>query len=83
MGNSQQEDVTGLLAAWKSGSDEALDDLIPIVYAELRRLAGQQLRRERPDHSLEVLSLSVASVKRDWSVAKPWLRRALEGADPP
>ncbi len=192
MENSQQEDVTGLLAAWKSGSDEALDDLIPIVYAELRRLAGQQLRRERPDHSLqptaltheaflrlfgtrqiswqnrahffavasqlmrrilveharkrgaakrgglatrvaldeanapaespdvdiialhealselekidprqsrivelkyfgglnteeaaEVLSLSTATVKRDWSVAKLWLRRALESPDPP
>ncbi len=192
MGDSRPGDVTGLLVAWKNGSPEALDELIPIVYAELRQLARHQLRGERPDHSLqptaltheaflrlfgtrqvswqnrahffavasqlmrrilveharkrgaakrgglvtrvaldeanapaespdvdvialhealselekidprqsrivelkyfgglnneetaEVLSLSLATVKRDWSVAKLWLRRALEGAEPP
>jgi RNA polymerase sigma factor (TIGR02999 family) len=192
MNDSRKGEVTGLLVAWKNGSPEALDELIPIVYSELRRLASRELRGERRDHSLqptaltheafirlfgarriswqnrahffavasqlmrrvlveharnrraakrggaptrvvlneatqpaeaadvdvialhdalnelekvdsrqsrivelkyfgglkneetaEVLSISPATVKRDWSVAKLWLRRALEGADPP
>ena len=192
MDDSKQGEVTGLLVAWKNGSPEALDELIPIVYGELRNLARHQLRGERPDHSLqptaltheaflrlfgtrqvswqnrahffavasqlmrrilveharkrgaakragsatrvildeaqtpaesvevdvialhealtkleevdprqsrivelkyfgglnneetaEVLSISLATVKRDWSVARLWLRRALDGADPP
>ena len=44
METSRQGDVTGLLVAWKNGSPEALDELIPIVYAELRNLARLQLR---------------------------------------
>ncbi len=46
-------DVTGLLTAWKDGNSEALDELIPIVYTELRRLARQQLGGERRNHSLQ------------------------------
>ena len=191
MVDSKPGEVTGLLVAWKNGSPEALDELIPIVYSELRQLARHQLRGERSDHSLqptaltheaflrlfgtrqiswqnrahffavasqlmrrvlveharkrraskragsatrvildeartpaepvdvdvialhealtelekvdprqsrivelkyfgglnneetaEVLSVSLATVKRDWSVARLWLRRALDGADP-
>lgn len=58
MDTSSQGDVTGLLVAWKNGSPEALDELIPIVYAELRKLARQQLRGERPDHSLQPTTLT-------------------------
>ena len=58
METSRQGDVTGLLVAWKNGSPEALDELIPIVYAELRNLARQQLRGERPDHSLQPTALT-------------------------
>jgi RNA polymerase sigma factor (TIGR02999 family) len=58
MSSFQPDDVTGLLAAWRGGRDEALDDLIPVVYGELRRLARQQLRRERPDHSLQPTALT-------------------------
>ena len=58
MDTSRQGDVTGLLVAWKNGSPEALDELIPIVYAELRKLARQQLRGERPDHSLQPTALT-------------------------
>ena len=50
--------MTGLLVAWKNGSSEALDDLVPIVYSELRKLARQQLRGERPDHSLQPTTLT-------------------------
>lgn len=49
--------VTALLLRWRSGSPEALEELIPLVYAELRRLAGRQLRGERPDHALQATAL--------------------------
>jgi RNA polymerase sigma factor (TIGR02999 family) len=58
MDTTRQGDVTGLLVAWRNGSSEALDELIPIVYGELRRVAGQQLRGERPDHSLQPTALT-------------------------
>ena len=51
-------DVTGLLTAWKDGNSEALDELIPIVYTELRRLARQQLGGERRNHSLQPTALT-------------------------
>lgn len=44
--------VTELLAAWRGGDREALERLMPMVYAELRRLARQRLARERKDHTL-------------------------------
>lgn len=43
--------MTVLLRAWRAGDRGALDDLIPIVYAELHRLAGTFLRGERPGHT--------------------------------
>jgi RNA polymerase sigma factor (TIGR02999 family) len=46
-------DVTGLLRAWSGGRREALDDLVPLVYAELRRLSHHYLRRRPPEASLE------------------------------
>jgi RNA polymerase sigma-70 factor, ECF subfamily len=51
------QDVTLLLRAWASGSQPALDELTPLVYAELRRLAGSYLRREEPGHTLEPTAL--------------------------
>ena len=53
-----KHDVTELLAAWKDGSDEALEQLTPIVYSEIRALAGRQLRGERIDHSLQPTALT-------------------------
>ena len=41
-----------LLRRWRAGDAEALDELLPIVYAELRRLAARHLQRERPGHTL-------------------------------
>jgi len=49
--------VTRLLAEWAGGSDAALEMLIPIVYAELRRMAARYLRRERPGHTLDTVAL--------------------------
>ncbi len=50
-------DVTSLLQAWGDGDRAALDVLMPVVYAELHRLAGAHLRRERPDHTLQATAL--------------------------
>ncbi len=46
-----------LLERWRGGESEALEALVAVVYDELRRLAGRQLRRERIDHTLQPTSL--------------------------
>lgn len=50
-------DVTQLLLKWSDGDQEALDQLMPLVYTELRRLADRYLRRERPGHTLQATAL--------------------------
>ena len=50
-------EVTRLLQAWREGDRNALDALLPLVYKELRRLAHFQLRKERPDHTLQSAAL--------------------------
>lgn len=50
-------DVTRLLREWKQGSASALEALIPMVDAELRRLAGGYMRNERPGHTLQPTAL--------------------------
>jgi RNA polymerase sigma factor (TIGR02999 family) len=52
-----KSDVTLLLANWSRGDRAALDQLLPLIYAELRRVAARQLRRERPDHTLQPTAL--------------------------
>lgn len=51
------EDVTQLLIKWGEGDQKALDDLMPLVYSELRRLARSYLRRERAGHTLQPTAL--------------------------
>src|SRR5690242_853271 len=46
-------DITGLLSAWGNGDEQALNQLIPAVYPELRRIARHHLGRASRDHSLE------------------------------
>jgi len=50
-------EVSGLLRAWGDGDRRALDQLTPIVYEELRRLASHYMRGERPGHSLQATAL--------------------------
>ncbi|MGE0131630.1 MAG: sigma-70 family RNA polymerase sigma factor [Blastocatellales bacterium] len=50
-------DVTQLLIAWSDGDSEALEQLMPMVYRELKRQAEKRLRRERPGHTLEPTAL--------------------------
>ncbi len=49
--------VTELLHSWKQGDEQALQDLVPLVYKELRRLAHYHLQSERPDHTLQSTAL--------------------------
>lgn len=50
-------DVTGLLVAWSEGDSSALDALLPVVYAELKRQARRALRREATGHTLQPTAL--------------------------
>lgn len=50
-------DVTTLLDDWGRGDRQALDRLLPLVYAELRRIAARQLRHERAGHTLQATAL--------------------------
>jgi len=49
--------VTMLLGRWRGGDREALDLLVPLVYDELRRIAQNYLRNERPGHTLQSTAL--------------------------
>jgi RNA polymerase sigma factor (TIGR02999 family) len=49
--------VSELLAKWRAGDEESLQRLLPLVYNELRRLAHNYLRKERPDHTLQSTAL--------------------------
>lgn len=51
------EGVTNLLLDWGGGDEQALDAMLPLVYDELRRLAGHYMRSERPDHTLQPTAL--------------------------
>lgn len=55
MGDAHE--VTELLSALTRGDEDAGAKLIPVVYNELRRLAGSYMRRERPDHTLQATAL--------------------------
>ncbi|HEX5071127.1 MAG TPA: sigma-70 family RNA polymerase sigma factor [Vicinamibacterales bacterium] len=50
-------DVTELLLRWNAGDSQALDALTPILYKDLKRLAGDLLKRERPGHTLSATAL--------------------------
>lgn len=50
-------DVTVLLARWREGDEAALEELVPVVYGELRALAARYLRGERGGHTLQPTSL--------------------------
>jgi len=49
--------ITQLLIAWSDGRREALDDLMPMVYADLRRMAAGHMRREAAGHALQPTAL--------------------------
>ena len=52
-----EHEITQLLAEWRDGNQAALDDLYPLVYAELHRLARRYMSRERKGHTLQTTAL--------------------------
>jgi RNA polymerase sigma factor (TIGR02999 family) len=54
---SSPHEVTQLLVAWGNGDETARDQLMPLVYAELHRLAHHHMNRERPGHTLQTSAL--------------------------
>jgi RNA polymerase sigma factor (TIGR02999 family) len=57
MGSASAERVNELLHSWGRGDPTAREELIPLVYAELRRIARRYLWKERPDHSFQSVDL--------------------------
>jgi RNA polymerase sigma factor (TIGR02999 family) len=53
----EARDITQLLREWKEGQPGAFEQLIPLVYPDLKRIAYGYLIRERPDHTLEATAL--------------------------
>ena len=53
----QPSQVTALLVAWRKGDEAALDALVPLVHAELRRIAGRCIARERVGQTLQATAL--------------------------
>ena len=54
---SKPGEITALLVSWSGGDGRALENLTPLVYRELRRIAAAYLRRERRDHTLQPTAL--------------------------
>jgi RNA polymerase sigma-70 factor, ECF subfamily len=55
--STERESVTRLLQQWGGGNKEALDQLVPVVYDQLHRLASKCLRSEKPNHTLRATAL--------------------------
>jgi RNA polymerase sigma factor (TIGR02999 family) len=70
------QEVTQLLVKLSDGDRSALDDLLPLVYDELRRLADRYLRRERSDHTLQATALVNEAYLRLVDQNVPWQNRA-------
>ena len=51
------KEVTRLLRAWRDGDQTALDELMPLIYGELKRIAAHYLRREQRGHLLQTTAL--------------------------
>jgi RNA polymerase sigma factor (TIGR02999 family) len=70
-------DVTGILSAIEQGDPSAAEQLLPLVYDELRRLAAQKLAQEKPGKILEATALVHEAYLRlvDTEKAQPWSSR--------
>jgi len=69
--------VTQLLINWRNGDSSALDQLMPLVYEELRRLARRFMRKERRDHTLQTSALiNEAYLRLVDQTAANWQNRA-------
>jgi RNA polymerase sigma factor (TIGR02999 family) len=66
------QDVTQLLRKWSDGDKEALEELTPVIYAELHKIARRYMGREREGHTLQTTALVNEAYIRliDWKNAK-------------
>ena len=77
MTGQSPKEVTQLLQAWCSGDQRALDELMPLVYAELHRLAHSYMLRERAGHTLQTTALVNETYLKLIDASKvPWQNRA-------
>ena len=74
---AENENVTELLKKWSGGDEAALEELTPLIYAELHRIAKSYMRLERDEHTLQTSALVNEAYVRliDWKTAK-WENRA-------
>ena len=72
MPEETSQDVTQLLIKWSDGDAAALEELTPIIYAELHRMAKRYIGRERKGHTLQTTALVNEAYVRliDWKNAK-------------
>ena len=77
MNSPDTKNLTELLAAWSDGDEIALENLAPLVHAELHRLARGYMKRERENHVLQTSALINEAYVRliDWKAVK-WQNRA-------
>jgi RNA polymerase sigma factor (TIGR02999 family) len=68
--------VTRLLVQWTEGNRQAMEDLLPLVYDELRRLARSYLSKERPGHTLQSTALVHEAYMRLVDQNVSWQSRA-------
>ncbi len=71
-----QSEITVLLARWRSGDSSALDELTPLVYDNLRRLASHYLASEKPGHTLSPTAVVHEAYLRLLGVETPYNDRA-------
>jgi len=76
MSSPDPQQITQLLLAWGQGNEAARDQLIPLIYDELRRLARKHLRRERPGHTLQTSALVNEAYLRMAGQSVSWQGRA-------
>lgn len=75
MAKSDSMQVTRLLIDWQNGNQSALDELLPMVYDELHRIARRYMRREGPGHTLETPALINEAYMRLIDQTASWKNR--------
>lgn len=77
MSDDSTQQVTELLQKWSDGDADALEQLTPVIYSELHRIARRHMNRERGGHTLQTTALVNEAYLRliDWKTAR-WENRA-------
>ena len=74
--SSPRDDLTQLLHRWAHGDRVALDELIPLIYKELHKLAKRQMTRQEPNHTLQTTAIiNEAYLRLAGSSDKDWKSR--------